>query len=117
MDSKRVVSDLTAINTDREREIIYGGSQDCDAGSEDRSNYLEISVTGQEKDDGSLAWYNGHAAADNIERVVDKALNRDKKYDINSNNATRSGSAAPLGNNMIIDVSGISVSAINSVKG
>jgi hypothetical protein len=117
MDSKRVVSDLTAINTDREREIIYGGSQDCDAGSEDRSNSLEISVTGQEKDDGSPAWYNGHAAADNIERVVDKALNRDKKYDINSNNATRSGSAAPLGNNMIIDVSGISVSAINSVKG
>ncbi len=30
---------------------------------------------------------------------------------------TRSGSAALLGNNMIIDVSGISVSAINSVKG
>ena len=115
--SKRVVSDLTAINTDREREIIYDGSQDCDAGSEDLSNSLEISVTGQETDDRSLNWHDGHVAADSIERAVDKALNRDNKNDLNSNNVTRSGSAALLGNNMVIDVSGISVSAINSVKG
>ncbi len=113
-DSKRAVTDLTAINGQKEREIVYDGSQNGDPESEGLSNSLEISVTGQETDDGPLSWYEGNAAADNIESVVDNALNSDGEY---NSNANRSRSAASLGNNMVIDVSGISVSAINTVKG
>ena len=113
-DSKRAVLDLTAINTVRERDIVYGGSQNGDHDSEGLSNSLEISVAGQETDDGSISWNEVNSATD-IERVVDEALNRNGGYDLKARNVT--GSRAPLGNNMIIDVSGISVSAINTMKG
>lgn len=53
----------------------------------------------------------------NIERVVDGALNEGLRYNPQGHNGTKGGLTAPLGNNMIIDVSGISVSAINTVKG
>lgn len=114
-DPDRVVSDLTAINGIRARDIIYDGSQDGDPESQGLSNSLEISVTGQETDDGSISWNEGNSALD-IEGVVDDALGRDGKHNPDAKNVTGMRSA-PLGNNMIIDVSGISVSAINSVKG
>lgn len=115
-DPDSVVYDLTAINGIRERDIIYDGSQDGDPGSQGLSNSLEISVTGQEADDGSISWNGGNSALD-IESVVDEALSKDGKTNPDGKNVTGIRSAPTLGNNMIIDVSGISVSAINSVKG
>ena len=115
-DPDRVVSDLTAINGVRARDIIYDGSQDGDPESQGLSNSLEISVTGQEADDRSISWNEGNSALD-IESVVDNALNRDGENNPDGKNVTGIKSASTLGNNMIIDVSGISVSAINSVKG
>lgn len=115
-DPKGVVSDLTAINSIQERDVIYDGRQRGDPGSQDLSNSLEISVTGKEEvDDRSISWNMKDASAD-IEKVVDEAMNRDRGYGAERSNMTKSRSA-PLANNMIIDVSGISVSAINTVKG
>lgn len=111
-----VLHDLTAINSILEREVSYEGSQDGDRESAGRSNSLEISVTGQEIKDESISWNKENVAMD-IERVVDDALNRDRNYSLEGHNATRMSSSPSLGNNMIIDVSGISVSAINTVKG
>ena len=115
-DPDTVLTGLTAINGIREREVVYEGSQNGEAESGGLSNSLEISVTGQEMNDESISWNKGIVAMD-IERVVDDALNRDQKYNLEGNNATGMRSAPSMGNSMIIDVSGISVSAINSVKG
>lgn len=115
-DPKRAVNDLTAINGIKERDIFYDGSQSSDPETQDLSNSLEISVTGPEEvDDRSIFWNKRDASLD-IEKVVDEAMNRDRRYDPVRSNTTRSRSA-PMGNNMIIDVSGISVSALNTVKG
>lgn len=112
----RALSDLTAINSCREREVIWEGGQEGDRESGGLSNSLAISVTGQEMNDKSIFRNKGDVAM-NIERVVDGALNEGLRYNPQGHNGTKGGLTAPLGNNMIIDVSGISVSAINTVKG
>jgi len=115
-DPDRVLQDLTAINSIREREVVYDGSQDGDRESGGLANSLEISVTGQETIDQSIYPNKGNFAMD-IERAVDEAMNREQKCTLEGSNATGLGSTPALGNNLIIDVSGISVSAINTVKG
>ena len=48
-DSSEQVSDLTAMNTARERDIIYDGEQYGDSETQGLANSLDIAVTGQEK--------------------------------------------------------------------
>ena len=115
-DPDRVLNDMTAINSIREREVVYEGSQEGDRESGGLSNSLEISVTGQETNDESI-YPNKEDFAMDIERAVDEAMNRDQRYNLEGRNATGLRTSPSLGNNMIIDVSGISVSAINTVKG
>ncbi len=110
--SAHEVSDLKAINSIKQRDIIYDETQNGDPESQGLANSLDISVTGQEQ--AKDGWAGADIREDNIERIVDDALNKGMKH---RENDSRSAWSQQLGNNMVIDVSGISVSAINTVKG
>jgi hypothetical protein len=115
-DSIEQVSDLTAMNAVKEREIICDTKQHGDPEAQGLVNFMEIGVTGQDK--AKKIWP-GESWEDNyIDQIVDNALNTSIKNDVkNSQIARRSAHLPSLGNNLNIDVSGISVSAINTMQG
>ena len=107
--SKEQVQDIVAINTVKQRTIVYDDVQRDDGVDKGNSMNIEITGNGQEKqspmemDDGL-----GNA----IEDKVDSAF-------MSSNQEARdnTGTIRSQVNNLNIDVSGISVSAINTVQG
>jgi len=110
------VSDLTAMNTARERDIIYDGKQYRDADTQSLANSLDIAVTGQEG--AKKIFGNGDWDDSYIDRIVDSALGASVENEgKNGQPAKISAGSQPLGNNLNIDVSGISVRAINTVQG
>lgn len=115
-DSIEQVSDLTAMNEVKEREIICDGEQYGDPEAQGLVNFMEIGVTGQ--GEAKKVWP-GESWDDNyIDKIVDNAFNTSRKDEAkNGQVARRSTQLQSLGNNLDIDVSGISVSAINTVQG
>lgn len=115
-DSSEQVSDLTAMNTARERNIIYDGEQYRDTDTQSPANSLDIAVSGQEETKKifpSLNWDDGY-----IDQIVDSALSTSMENEGKNGQPARiSAQSQPLGNNLDIDVSGISVRAINTVQG
>ncbi len=114
-DSSEHVSDLTAMNTVRERDIIYDGKQNRDAGTQSPVNSLDIAVIGPEgkKIFGTENWDDSY-----IDQIVDRALSTSiENNGKNGQPAKISARSQPLGNNLNIDVSGVSVRAINTVQG
>lgn len=106
------VSDLKAINSIKQRDIVYDEAQSGDPESQGLVNSMDVSITGQEpaKKEG----FGKGGSGDDIERIVDDAFNNrmeDKKND------GRAAKSQQIGNNLNIDVSGISVSALNTVEG
>jgi hypothetical protein len=107
--SSRQISDLKAINAVKERDIVCNEVQNGDPNAMGLVNSLDVSVTGQQ---GEL----------NVEKIVDNALNASLKSAENygrSQEQTAEGfpQLVQLGNDLDIEVRGISVSAINTVKG
>ncbi len=106
------VSDLKAINSVTQRDINYDEAQNGDPESQGLANSLDVSITGQKaaKDDG----FGKDESGDDIEKIVDNAFNNGTK---NREIDGKTAKSVQLGNNMNINVNGISVSAINTVEG
>jgi hypothetical protein len=110
------VSDLKAVNGVKKRDVVYEGAQEGDPEANGLANSLDVSVTGldQVKSD----WLGKGWEEENIEKKVDDALKSAIKYEENNDlTVERYPKSQRLGNNMNIVVSGITVSAINTVKG
>jgi len=114
-DSSEQVSDLTAMNAARERDIIYDGTQYGDPNAQGLANSLDIAVTGQEET--KKIFPNENWDDSYIDQIVDSALSTSMKNGGKNGQLARSTQSQPLGNNLDIDVSGISVRAINTVPG
>lgn len=114
--SMEQVSDLKAMNAAKERNIVYDGEQYGDPETQGLSNFLDVGVTGQ---GNALKVWPGEMGGDNyIDNIVDDALNSSMKDEGKNSQITRkSTQLQPNGNNLNIDVSGISVSAVNTVPG
>jgi hypothetical protein len=115
-DSSEQISQLTAMNTARERDIIYNGEQYKDSDNQSPANSLDIAVTGQEETKKSFPNENWDDSY--IDRIVDSALSTSMVDEGKNGQPARiSAQSQPLGNNLNIDVSGVSVRAINTVQG
>jgi hypothetical protein len=106
------VSDLKAINTVKQRDVIYDEAQGGDPESQGLLNSMDISITGQEPAKSDMFGKGG--SGDDIEQIVDDAFNNRIG---NRKNDGRTERSQQIGNNMNIEVSGISVSALNTVPG
>lgn len=104
--SKGQVEDLTAMNTVRQRDIVYEEPQS------DTPNSLDIRVG---KREGESGWSGRFPEGDSLEKYVDNALDSGMKKGRYDGQAY--AGAQPQENYLDIDVSGITVSAINTVEG
>lgn len=104
------VSDLKAMNSVRQRDINYDEVQSGNPESQGLANSMDVSVTGQEENGGFVEDGSGN----DIEKIVDDAFNNGMKSKPNDG---RTAKSQQLGNNMNINVNGISVSAINTMEG
>ena len=108
--SKEKVQDIEAINTVKQRTIVYDDVQRGDGVDKGNSMNIEISGNGQEKqsmmdmDDDF-----GNAIEDKVDSAFMSRMNQESR--------DKTGSTRSQVNNLNIDVSGISVSAINTVPG
>jgi len=110
--SEARVSDLKAINSVKQRDINYDEAQSGDPESQGLSNSLDVSITGQEPAKNDV--FGKDESGDDIEKIVDNAFNNGTK---NKQNDGKTAKSVQLGNNMNINVNGITVSAINTVEG
>lgn len=106
------VSDLKAINSIKQRDIVYDEAQSGDPESQGLVNSMDVSITGQEPAKNDVFGKGG--SGDDIEKIVDDAFNNRMG---NKKNDGRTAKSQQIGNNMNIEVSGISVSALNTVEG
>ncbi len=114
--SSEQVPELTAMNTARERDIIYNGEQYKDSDTQSPANSLDIAVTGQEETKNPFPNENWDDSY--IDQIVDSALSTSMENEGKNGQPARIISPSqPLGNNLDIDVSDISVRAINTVQG
>lgn len=114
--SSEQVSDLTALNAVKERDIIYNGAQNGDSEAMEFVNSLDVSVTGQEQK--KTVWPGEGQKDNDIEKIVDNALNTSMVNEAKmGQNAKSSPGLQQFGNNLNVDVAGISVSAVNTVQG
>jgi hypothetical protein len=109
--SARRISDLKAVNAVRVRDIVCNEVQNGDPNAMGLMNSLDVSVTGRQEE-SEKAWPE-EKREDDVEKVVDNALNAS----LESSGNYEGSELERLGNNLDIDVHGISVSAINTVKG
>jgi hypothetical protein len=115
-DSSEQVSDLTAMNTARERDISYSGEQYKESETKNPDNSLNIAITGQDETKNFIANENWDDSY--IDQIVDSALSNSMENEGKNGQMARiSSPSQTLGNNLDIDVSGISVRAINTVQG
>jgi hypothetical protein len=110
--SEARVSDLKAINSVKQRDINYDEAQSGDPASQGLANNLDVSITGQETAKNDV--FGKDENGDDIEKIVDNAFNNGTK---NKQSDGKTAKSVQLGNNMNINVNGISVSAINTVEG
>jgi hypothetical protein len=99
------VQDLKAMNSAKQRDIAYGETQTNNNDPENLVNSMSVMVDGeQNKNEQTL----DHLDNNDPERIVDSSLNSAM------NNGNQKSNP---GNYLNVDVSGISVSAINTVEG
>ncbi len=109
--SSKQVGDLKAMNSVKQRDITYDEYQKKDCDSSNLVNTMDVLVQGEQGgnerygfDDSSLETF--------VDNAMTSSMNRD--YSKNSDGNSEHQHA---GNYMNIDVSGITVSAVNTVKG
>ena len=119
LEGSHQVFDLKAFNAVKEREIVCNEVQNGDANAMDFTNSLDVSVTGPLGEQKKV--WPEEKQEDDIEMIVDNALNASLESSENYGSipGQRAGlpQLKPLGNYLDIDVSGISVSAVNTVEG
>jgi len=114
-ESEEQVQDLRAVNSVRQRDIVYQDVQKGEADPQGLSNFMDIRIN------GGNGWDHGHDSeeygsfGDGIENLVNSRLTATMNGADNRDLA--SSGRGSLGNNMNIEVSGITVSAINTVEG
>ncbi len=110
------ISDLRAMNGAKQREIVYDEAQNKDCRSRSLINSLDVRVGGSGADKKILP--KGSFDDDRLEAFVDKAVaSALRKGRVNDGEAGGFPGSREPGNYMDIDVSGVSVSAINTVEG
>ncbi len=111
--SEERLQDLKAINAVKRRDLVYDESQKGDLDSHGLVNSMGVKVTGNGQ---SKREWSGEGPVDNsLEAFVDNTVNsrmKDNKVDDKGHPGQKG-----LGNYMDIDVSGVSVSAVNTVEG
>lgn len=124
-DPSAEVSELVAVNSVRQRDIICDEEQTGDANDMGLVNSLGVKVTGQEvasenawpEEDISMDLNPG----DDVERVVDNAINASlqqlEDQDDGSVQKAQSDKSMKVGNDLDITVTGISVTALNTAEG
>jgi hypothetical protein len=116
--STAMVQDLSAINSAKERDILYNDSQNGDPKYQGVLNTVGISVSGNGGDEVD-GWALKGLKNKYIEQLAEKA----SRLGVPQRNATRDDQKNSrekiehYGNYMGIDVRGISVSAINTMDG
>jgi len=119
------VSDLVAVNSVKERDITCDEEQRGDPNDMGLVNTLGVSVTGQ-KAEAEKSWPEGDMRMDaipgeDVESIVDNALNasmqRSEDTDAGIERNAQPAKSMKLGNDLDIDVKGISVSALNTAEG
>jgi hypothetical protein len=113
--SREQVSDLKVMNAAKERDIIYDGEQHVDSETQGLVNFLDVGVTGKET--AKKVWPGAIREDNYIDNIVDSALNSSLKNEKKNAQIAGNTQLQPFGNNLFIDVAGISVSAINTVQG
>jgi len=111
---QQTVGDLTAMNTVKERDVVYEGTQNGDPDNQNSGNSMDIRVSG--KGHGSDADEADDRLGDGIEQTVDAALASSMDGSLGGGSSSIPGQKNSM-NNMNIDVSGISASAINTAPG
>jgi len=112
---QQTLEDITAINSIKERDVVYEGVQNGDAKRQISGNSVDIRVSGNGQD-GSHADEGDNSFGNGIERVVDDALASSMRGSFAGLSSSTPGQKSSM-NNMNIDVSGISASAINTAPG
>jgi hypothetical protein len=108
--SKEQVQDIDAINTVKQRTILYDDIQRRDGVHQGNSMDIQVVGPGESNQDGSIKDDDFGRA---IEGKVDAAMMSDMHHGFDN----RTAPTRIRGNNLNIDVSGISVRAINTVEG
>ena len=124
-DPSAQISDLTAINSVAERDVVFDEQQSGDPKSRGLVNSLGVSVTGDRAEmeeswsEEEIDW--DSVATEDVETIVDKAINSSPigAEGISGISAYKamSAQAGQLGNNLKIDVQGVSVTALNTAEG
>ncbi|MGV8174590.1 MAG: hypothetical protein ACP5OU_02695 [Methanothrix sp.] len=124
-DPSAEVSELVAVNSVRQRDIICDEEQTGDANDMGLVNSLGVKVTGQEVASEN-AWPEEDIgmdlnAGEDVESVVDNAINASLQQiedrDEGSVQKTQSDKSMKVGNDLDIAVTGISVTALNTAEG
>ena len=108
--SKELVQDIEAINAVKQRTIVYDDIQKSDGVN--KGNSLDIEITGNGQEKQRMMDLNGDFG-NNIEEKVDSSITSGMNHELGD----RTGPIRSQVNNLNIDVSGISVRAINTVPG
>jgi hypothetical protein len=108
--SKEQVQDVDAINSIKQRTIVYDDVQRSDGVNKGNSLHIEIAGNGQEQQ--SMMDLDDDFGS-SIEEKVDSAI----ASSLNHESMDKTGPIHRQVNNLNIDVSGISVRAINTVPG
>ena len=110
------LKDLSAVNTVKQRNLIYEDSQNGDPGNMGLANTLHIGVIGIENDPRN-EWTEETPEDNGIEQLADNALNP-ALGDDGANGKKYSDLGAKSARNYLdIEVRGISTNAINTVDG
>ena len=109
------VNDLKAINGVAQRDIIYEEAQNIEDESSCLVNSIDVRVSGNDQD--KKDWPEDSLGHNDIEGLVDNAFNSRDENSSTDGQPVGSNDLKQLGNKMDIDVSGITVSAINTVQG
>lgn len=112
-ESKEQVQDLRAMNSVKQRDIVYEEIQKGESDPQGLYNSMDIQIFGGAEGDPEGEEYG--CFGDSIENLVNSKLTASMNGADSETSASSRGRS--LGNNMNIEVSGISVSAINTVEG
>ena len=117
--SSSQISDLEAVNAVKERDIVCNEVQNGDPNAMGLVNSMDVSVTGQQEELKKV--WPEEKQGDDVEKIVDNALNvsleRVENHGQSQEQKAEGFPQLQLGNNLDIDIRGVSVSAINTVKG
>jgi hypothetical protein len=110
------LQDLKAFNAIQKGDIVYSETQNGSANSSGLSNALEVCITGKGQDKKEYSEYG--LGVNNLEQFVDNKFHLGPRNGNGDDVLSRGNSGSNLpGNYMNIDVSGVTVSAINTVEG